>query len=174
MQAPHPEPSLVISRVEALPSNWGPKGWVNVAPPLRLSNDQIGDGLDAAIGAYLQARTPFPAEPEVKAGPVSTVKIVRPVGRSPSQVLPRPPRCCSYDPSPGRYAGRTWEGAGMQELERITARRSELNVLAEELAKRLQEVRTWIVTLPQSQRHARGGIADSRRTHGCSARGCPP
>ncbi|MER5363544.1 hypothetical protein ABTZ94_37260, partial [Streptomyces sp. NPDC002785] len=32
------------------------------------------------------------------------------------------------------------EGAGMSDLERITARRSELEALAEELGKRLQEV----------------------------------
>ncbi|MGW1024776.1 hypothetical protein ACWD4J_13910 [Streptomyces sp. NPDC002577] len=35
---------------------------------------------------------------------------------------------------------RTREGAGMQERQWITARRSELDALAEELAKQLQEV----------------------------------
>ncbi|WP_406421042.1 hypothetical protein [Streptomyces sp. NBC_00842] len=39
-----------------------------------------------------------------------------------------------------RIRRRVVKGAGMSELERTTARRSELDVLAEELGKRLQEV----------------------------------
>ncbi|MCZ4126226.1 ISAs1 family transposase, partial [Streptomyces sp. H39-S7] len=48
----------------------------------RLLQRVDGDALDAAIGAFLQARTPPPAEPEMKAGPVRRViavdgKVVR-------------------------------------------------------------------------------------------------
>ncbi|MFZ3552022.1 transposase family protein [Streptomyces sp. 4.24] len=48
----------------------------------RLLQRVDGDALDAAIGAFLQARTPPPAEPETKAGPVRQViavdgKVVR-------------------------------------------------------------------------------------------------
>lgn len=68
------------------------------------------------------------------------MKIVRLVGRSRCRVL-----CASRRATLAirRRAGtprRRGEGAGTQELERITARRSELDTLAEELAKRLQQV----------------------------------
>ncbi|MFD1277545.1 transposase family protein [Streptomyces kaempferi] len=48
----------------------------------RLLQHVDGDALDAAIGAFLQARTPPPAEPEAKKGPVRRViavdgKVVR-------------------------------------------------------------------------------------------------
>lgn len=68
------------------------------------------------------------------------MKIVRLVGRIRCRVL-----CASRRAALAirRRAGtprRRGEGVGMQELERITARRSERDALAEELAKRLQEV----------------------------------
>ncbi|GAA0652554.1 hypothetical protein GCM10009535_33650 [Streptomyces thermocarboxydovorans] len=86
--------------------------------------------------AHLSRRRPefMPTHPE--ATDIDRLTCVR--GRP--WVLLRFPRYRSYDPSPGRYAGRAWEGVGMRELERITARRSELDTLAEELVKQLQEV----------------------------------
>jgi len=55
--------------------------------------------------------------------------------------------CCARHPSASTIRDRVdtsgeCGGVGMQELERITARRSELDTLTEELAKRLQTWRT--------------------------------
>jgi hypothetical protein len=54
--------------------------------------------------------------------------------------------CCARRPAAPTIRDRAGtpgdheNGVGMQELERITARRSELDTLTEELAKQLQEV----------------------------------